>query len=273
MKKIKKISKLIVTILVVVMAFSGCGTKEKDGKDHSLQDIKDKKTFVLGLDASFPPMGFKDENDTIVGYDIDLATEVCKRMGVTLKLQPIDWESKEMELNDAKSIDCIWNGLSYSKKRDKAMTLSDRYMTNKQVVVVLADSSFTAFSDLAGKTVALQSTSTAEDAVENNKEFKDSLKDIIKIDDNVKAMMDLEVGGSDAVVMDEVVAAYYMKQNEGKFRVLEGSLSDEEYVIGFRKGDTALCNEVMKCLEQMKEDGTLADITTKWFGSDISTVK
>lgn len=266
--------KLSVITMLIMMAcmLSACQKTKNDSVDTSLTYIQDNKELVLGLDASFPPMGYKDDNDEIVGFDIDLAQEVCDRMGVELKLQPIDWDSKEMELNDAKSIDCIWNGLSYSKDRAETMTLSESYMTNRQVIVVLADSEYNTLADLAGKTLALQSGSTASEALDANTEFKDSLKEVIKIDDNVKAMMDLEVGGSDAVAMDEVVARYYMEKNEGTFRVLDESLSDEQYVIGFRKGDQALCDEVTKYLKEMKEDGTLAEISEKWFGSDITTL-
>lgn len=276
----KKIIAFMIMLVLVLSVCSGCGNKKTsstDGKasettdDNSLNYVTDKKELILGLDASFPPMGYKNDNDEIVGFDIDLAKEVCKRMGIALKLQPIDWDSKEMELNDAKSIDCIWNGLSYSDERNETMTLSESYMNNRQVIVVLADSTYQTLADLSGATLALQSGSTAAEAVDGNEEFKNSLKEIIKIDDNVKAMMDLEVGGSDAVAMDEIVARYYMMKNEGKFRVLDETLSDEIYVIGFRKGDQALCDEVVKILKEMGEDGTLQNISEKWFGSDITS--
>ena len=267
----RKIGKVISLLLVVAIAVSGCG-KKSSKEDTSLTDIIEKKQLILGLDASFPPMGYKDDSDNIVGFDIDLAKEVCDRMGIELKLQPINWDNKEMELNDAKSIDCIWNGMSYSDERNKTMTLSKSYMTNRQVVVVLANSDYKTLADLSGKTLALQSGSTASEAVDANDEFKKSLKEIIKIENNVQAMMDLEIGGSDAVAMDEVVARYYMGKNEGKFKVLDESLSDEQYVIGFRKGDESLRDEVEKYLKEMKEDGTLAAISEQWFGKDITSL-
>lgn len=277
----KRITKLLALVLVLSMVLASCGGNNNGGdtansdtpdKDTSLEYILSKKEIVLGLDASFPPMGFKDADNNIVGFDIDLAKEVFKRMGVELKLQPIDWDSKEMEL-DNKNIDLIWNGLSYSEDRDKAMTLSQSYMQNTQVGVVLADSSINSLKDLAGKTVAVQSGSTASEAIEQQREIVDSLKELLKIDDNVQAMMDLEIGGSDAVVMDEVVARYYMEKNEGKYKLLSDSLADEKYVIGFRKGDNALCTEVEKQLKAMKEDGTLAEISNTWFGSDVTTIQ
>lgn len=272
----KKISKILALVLVLSLALASCGSKGNNAgssdKDTSLEYVLKNKKLILGLDASFPPMGFKDENNNIVGFDIDLAKEVCKRMGVELELQPIDWDSKEMELNN-KNIDLIWNGLSYSDERNEKMTLSQSYMGNSQVGVVLADSEITSIKDMEGKVVAIQSGSTASEAMDEHKEITDKLKKLIKVKDNVQAMMDLEIGGSDVVVMDEVVARYYMEKNEGKYKLLSDSLSEEKYVIGFRKGDKALCAEVEKQLKAMKGDGTLAKISTTWFGSDVTTIK
>ena len=161
--------KFLVGLLTVALAASmlvGCGKKEEKKKaDNSLKDVQSKKELVLGLDSSFPPMGFTDKKDNIVGFDIDLAKEVTKRMGIKLKLQPINWNSKEQELNTEK-VDCLWNGVTYSKARAK-----------------------------------------------------------------------------------------------------------EKYVIGFRKDDKALCNEVVKQLKAMAKDGTLKKISEKWFDEDITTIK
>ncbi len=258
----KKILAILLLSVMVLGVLSGC---KKD---------KDEKTFILGLDDSFPPMGFVNEKQEIVGFDIDVAREVCKRLDFELKLQPISWEAKEQELN-TKNIDCIWNGLSVNPERKEAMLLSNSYMKNNQVAVVLASSSFTKLEDLAGKKVIAQNGSTACDAIDANTTFKSSLGEVILVSDNVKAMLDLEIGGSDAVIMDEVVARYYMEKdgNKGKFKVLDGVLAEEEYAIAFRKDDTELCNKVNDTLKAMAEDGTLAEISKRWFGKDITTIK
>ncbi|MDF2589065.1 MAG: periplasmic component of amino acid ABC-type transporter/signal transduction system [Anaerocolumna sp.] len=280
----KKIIKLMI-VLVMIAAFTvACGTKGKDtdvaatgetntdGIDTSLDDIKAKGKLVLGLDDAFPPMGFQNDNQEIVGFDIDVAKEVAKRMGVELVLQPISWEAKELELS-TKNIDCIWNGMSYNKDRDEAMTLSVPYMKNTQVAVVLATSDVNTLADLAGKTVVIQNGSTASDAMDANEEFKNSLKELVKVEDNVQALLDLKVSGSDAVVMDEVVARYYTEKEAGIYKILDEKLADEDYVIGFRKGDTALNTEVEKHLKDMDADGTLAQISETWFGTDLTTIK
>ncbi|MDF2801318.1 MAG: periplasmic component of amino acid ABC-type transporter/signal transduction system [Anaerocolumna sp.] len=276
MRKIWILASILVLSLAIV---GGCSKKNvaqdtstSQGADTSLEDIKAKGKLVLGLDDSFPPMGFQDENQEIVGFDIDVAKEVSKRMGVELVLQPISWDAKEVELS-TKNIDCIWNGMTYNEERAKAMTLSIPYMENTQVSVVLTDSSVNTLEDLAGKTVVIQNGSTASDAMDSNEDFKNSLKELVKVDNNVQALLDLKTSGSDSVVMDEVVARYYTEKEAGTYRVLDQSLADEEYVIGFRKGEVSLCTEVEKYLKEMKEDGTLASISQTWFGKDLTTIK
>ena len=265
--------KFLVGLLTVALAASmlvGCGKKEEKTKtDNSLKDVQSKKELVLGLDSSFPPMGFTDKKDNIVGFDIDLAKEVTKRMGIKLKLQPINWNSKEQELNTEK-VDCLWNGVTYSKARAKEMLCSESYMDNHQVLIVPANSKIKSLKDVKKQTVGVQKGSTAADAVDSTKELKDA--DIQLLGDNVQILNDLG-NGLDAAVMDEVVAKYYTKKDAGKYKVLEDSVTTEKYVIGFRKDDKALCEEVIKQLKAMAKDGTLKKISTKWFDEDITTIK
>ena len=186
--------------------------------DDSLQKVKDKGVFTLGLDDSFPPMGFRSENGMdVVGFDIDVAKKVCEKMGVTLVTQTISWDAKDSELSSGK-IDCIWNGFTSLPEREEAMTLSFPYMVNKQVVVVLKDSPIKTLADLKDKTVVLQKGSSALDALEAKPELKASLKGEgpIQVANNVLALNDLGKGanGGDAVIMDEVVAKYYTSHRD-----------------------------------------------------------
>ena len=274
----KRLLSVLIAGCLLTGIFTACGNKEKEvsqetAEDVSLDYILEKKTLVLGLDTSFPPMGFIDSQQKIVGFDIDVAKEVANELGVELVLQPISWEAKELELA-AKNIDCIWNGMTVNEDRKANMSLSDSYMENKQVVVVLADSSIEILTDLAGKNVVIQSGSTAQDAVEGNKELLDSLGSLIKVEDNIKAMLDLKIKSSDAVVMDEVVARYYtsIEANEGQYRILEETLSDEEYAIGFRKGELVLTEEVNEILSKMAVDGRLEKISNEWFDTDVTVI-
>ncbi|HSD21665.1 MAG TPA: amino acid ABC transporter substrate-binding protein [Anaeromyxobacter sp.] len=239
--------------------------------DTSLQAVKTKGSLVLGLDDSFPPMGFRNDDNQIVGYDIDLATEVAKRLGVKLVPQSIDWNAKEQELNTRK-IDCIWNGFTITDERKKAMTFTKPYLRNAQVVVVKKGSGYSTLASLKGKKVGLQAGSSAADALEAATAFRASLKEVVEFKDNLTALMDLEARGVDAVVMDLIVAEDNIKRSGKAYTVLKESLAPEVFGVGFRKNDLALRDAVQGALEAMAADGTLAKVTTKWFGSDISVV-
>lgn len=238
--------------------------------DQSLQNILDKGELVLGLDASFPPMGFTDENNEIIGFDIDVAQEVCNRMGVELVKQPINWDTKEEDLKVGK-IDCIWNGMSINPARAEAMNLSDPYMKNEMIFVVPADSEVKSMDDLEGKTVGVQTGSTAQEILEAWDKF-DTITES-PLEENVTALSQMELGFSDAVFLDSVVANYFITFNNKDYVVLDGNLEAEEYAVGFRKEDQALRDEVQKTLSEMKADGALGEISTKWFGSDVTTVQ
>ncbi|MGB4094005.1 MAG: amino acid ABC transporter substrate-binding protein [Ruminococcus flavefaciens] len=238
--------------------------------DQSLQNILDKGELVLGLDASFPPMGFTDENNEIIGFDIDVAQEVCNRMGVELVKQPINWDTKEEDLKVGK-IDCIWNGMSINPARAEAMNLSDPYMKNEMIFVVPADSEVKSMDDLEGKTVGVQTGSTAQEILEAWDKF-DTITES-PLEENVTALSQMELGFSDAVFLDSVVANYFITSNNKDYVVLDGNLEAEEYAVGFRKEDQALRDEVQKTLSEMKADGALGEISTKWFGSDVTTVQ
>ncbi len=279
--KMKKIFAAFLAAASMATLFAGCQTQDGDGmestdtavagEDKSLDSIKEKGKFILGLDDSFPPMGFRDENNEIVGFDIDLAKEVTARMGVELVVQPISWDSKEMELNSG-NIDCIWNGMSINDDRKEAMNLSEAYLRNDMVFVVLDSSAYNSQADLAGKNVAVQNGSSAQEILEGS-EFKGQAGSIIGYDDNVTAFMDLDANGVDAVFLDSVVANYFITSKNKPYRILSDVLYEEEYAIGFRKNDQALRDEVQKILSEMKADGKVGEISTKWFGSDITIIE
>lgn len=249
-------------------AASGEGETEAAAGDESLQKVLDSGKFILGLDATFKPMGFTDENDQIVGFDIDVAQEVCNRLGVELVKQPIDWDTKEADL-DAGKIDCIWNGMSINASRQEVMNLSEAYMENAMVFVTANGSTIASQADLDGKTVAVQSGSTAQDIL------RESGLNVMEtaLATNVECLQQLELNLVDAVFMDSVVANYEIKESGKDYVILPDGLEEEEYAIGFRKNDCALRDKVQQILSEMKADGTLGEISTNWFGSDITTVK
>jgi polar amino acid transport system substrate-binding protein len=245
-----------------------------DGQDNSLQYIKDNGKLILGLDDAFPPMGFRDKNNNIVGFDIDLAHAVCDKLGVELELQPIDWDAKEQELA-TKSIDCIWNGLSLTAKNQENMTMTKSYMTNSITLVVKSDSDIASMADMEGKSVAVQSGSAAEETLDadENKDFKASLSGVNPFDEYITALLDMESGNSDAVLMDSVVANYMINDLGKDYKVLDDTLLEDKYVVGFRKGDQALSDAVWNALMDLKEEGKITEISNKWFGFDITTIE
>ena len=231
-----------------------------------------KTTFTVGFDQDFPPMGFVGEDGEFTGFDLELATEVAKRIGKEVKYQPIAWDAKDMELTSG-TIDCIWNGFSIQGREDK-YTWSKPYMKNDQVFVVKSDSSIESLEDLAGKTVEVQVDSSAEAALKENKELADTFGKLQTVADYNTGFMDLEMGGVDAIAMDSVVANYQITKRGGNgFTVLDTPLSSEEYGIGFKLGNEALRDEVQKALDEMKADGTMKTISEKWFGKDVTTLE
>ena len=231
-------------------------------------DGEDDNTFIVGFDAEFPPYGYKDDNGEYVGFDLDLAQEVCDRNGWTLKKQPIEWNSKDMELNSG-SISCIWNGFTMNGREDD-YTWTKPYVDNSQVVVVRKDSGITQLNDLAGKVVAVQADSSAlaaltgEDASEENKTLCATFKDLQQVGDYNSAFMNLESGAVNAICMDIGVANYEIESRGDKFMMLEDRLSSEEYGIGFKKGNTELRDKVQATLLDMLADGTFEEIAKKW---------
>ena len=176
-----------------------------------------------------------------------------------------------MEITTVK-IDCIWNGFTITDEREKSLSMTKPYLNNAQVLVVRKNCGIEKLSDAAGKTVGLQKGSSAQDAVDSNKEFADSLKNQVYYNDNITALNDLELGGVDAVVMDSVVAAYDISVSNKPLVIVDEVLANEAYGIGFRKTDVKLRDEVQKILEDMEKDGTVASVSNKWFGKNISVI-
>lgn len=257
---------LIVAVCLIAVGVSACKKQNQQKETEVLEKKVEKNTFVVGLDDSFPPMGFRDSNNQIIGFDVDLAREVAKRLNLELVLQPIDWNSKELELEN-NNIDCIWNGLSYSPARAEAMQLSKPYLANRMIIIVKANSDIVNKNNLEGKNVAVQSGSTALQALENDPISSKVKK--VEYENNVLALSDLKIGRADAVIMDEIVARYQISQEKNEYRLLDDALSQEVYVIGFKKGNIALKDKVENVLQQMSQDGSSSNISTKWFGEDI----
>ncbi|AHM64660.1 amino acid ABC transporter substrate-binding protein [Paenibacillus polymyxa] len=251
MRKAAMFTMMIGLIMIVLAGCSGA---------------KDSSKLIIGIDDKFAPMGFRDENNELTGFDIDYAKAAGEQMGKQVEFQPIDWSAKESELNSGR-IDLIWNGYTITDERKEKVLFTKPYLKNSQVIVVPATSSLSKLADLAGKTVGLQTLSSAADALDANP-IKSKLKSVSEYPDNVLALTDLKTGRLDAVVIDEVVAKYYMSKEQGTYKLLDESLAPEEYGIGVKKGNEELLTQLQSALDELHKNGKAAEISKKWFGED-----
>ena len=248
----KKSTSLLLAGLMASAFLIGCSKKEEPAPAAAPTPAPAPavvKSIVIGLDDNFPPMGFRDEKNEIVGFDIDLAKEAGKRLGAEVTFKPIDWNAKEAELN-GKRVDALWNGLTITEERKKNIGFTTAYMENHQIIVVKADSPVKTKADLAAKVVGIQDGSSAIDAVQKDP-IAGSFKELKKFGDNVTALMDLTTGRLDAVVLDEVVGRYYTAKKPGDYVVLDDHFGTEEYGVGTRKDDTELLAKLQKAMNDM----------------------
>ena len=274
----KRISSILLFIIFAFIVSCGGGDKAAADntaenntaavEDNSLQKVKDAGKLVLGLDDTFAPMGFRDENGEVVGFDIDLAKEVANRLGVALEIKPIEWSSSILSLNKG-DVDVLWNGVTINEARKQQINFSKPYLNNRLVIVkAVDDNTINSKDDLKGKVLGVQVGSNDE-ALTADPSSKNA-KEIRRYDVNVNAFLDLQAKRIDAVIIDEVAAQYYISDKKAPFVVVNSTpLTEELYGVGFRKSDVQLLNEVDRILDEMKADGKAAEISQKWFSKDI----
>lgn len=253
---------LLISISIIL---TGCG---QDKSKSDWEYIKDKGTLVVGLDDTFAPMGFRDENDEIVGFDIDLAKAVGEELGIKVEFKPIDWDAKDGELK-SKKIDCVWNGMSWTKDRDKSMSLSYKYMNNK-IIVMSADNNINIkdSSELSNYKISTQADSSALDGLKADKNY-DKFKDNIKeYKDYAAAYLDMKAGRVDVMVIDKVMGEYTYPE----LKTSDYIFMDDFYAIGFRKGDKELTAKVNEALKMIMDNGKGKEISQKWFKNDDSFI-
>jgi len=265
----------LVAMLLTTMIFTGCGGNTSD-KGAGTENSQPKK-IVVGLDDEYPPMGFKNDKNEIIGFDVDLAKAAAKKLGREVEFKAIDWNSKEAELKSGR-IDVLWNGLDITPERKENMLFSDPYMANRQVVFIrkgdAKNANIAAETDLADKAVGTQAGSTAEAYITGNEALKHSFKEFKTYGDYISAFMDLENGRLDAVVCDEIVGRYYMAKHADKLDALNVIIGPtSEFGIAFAKENTALRDEVQKAFDEIVADGTAKKISEEWFGADLIKIK
>jgi polar amino acid transport system substrate-binding protein len=265
----KKIISILITLSVMTVLFAGCGTQNKSSSTSSsettLEKVKKAKKIVVAVDDTYPPMEFRDENNKLVGMDIDMGNALAKKMGIEIQFVSTSWDGIFMGLK-SKKYDAVISSVSMTDERKKSMTFFGPYIHGGQVISVkTGNTTIKSSDDLKDKIVGVQISTTGEDVAKKIPGIK-QIKTYDKITD---AYNDLIIGRTDAVIVDNVVANYY-KQKKSGFDVLSEDLTDEPFGIAFRKEDTDLKAEFEKAYKEIKADGTMTKISEKWFGSDIS---
>jgi len=271
----RKLALLLIGAMTAMVLLAGCSKKEEpavDGASDAVTEEGDaaadegsaseRTTLVVGFDAEFPPYGYEEDGE-YVGFDLDLAQEVCDRNGWTLEKQPIDWDSKDMELESG-TIDCIWNGFTINGRED-AYTWSEPYVDNSQVMVVAENADIKELEDLAGKEVVVQADSSALKALEGDQaDLAATFGNLTEVPEYNTAFMNLESGAADAVAMDIGVANYQIESRDGGFVILDEVIAAEQYGVGFKLGNEELRDQVQATLNEMADDGKFAEIAEKW---------
>ena len=258
------------TVAVLMAAVMAMGMMSAVSVQAGVED----KTLIVGFDAEYPPYGYMDEDGEYTGFDLELAQAVCDMEG--LEKKPINWDSKDMELNSG-SIDCIWNGFTMNGREDD-YTFSEPYVDNSQVIVVAEDSGIEKLTDLAGKTVGVQAASAALDLLQSEedggqKELADTFGALNEFADYNTAFTELQAGALDALAIDIGVAKYQLNSRGKGFKILDETLNTEQYAIGFKKGNDELCDIVNADLQKLADDGTVADLAEKYEIADMVTLK
>lgn len=255
--------------LLLTMIFTGCGGDQP--KENAGGNKSDTKKIVIGLDDEYKPMGFKDDKNEIVGFDVDMAKATAKKLDMEVEFKPIDWNSKEAELKSGR-IDILWNGLDITPERQENMLFSDPYMDNRQIIFVRkgSDVKISSEADLAGKNVGTQAGSTAEDYINKDETLKNSFNELKTYGDYVSAFMDLKNGRIDLVICDEIVGRYNIKDHLDEYEALDVQVGPTtEFGIAFAKENTELRDKVQKAFDEVVADGTAKKISEKWFNADL----
>lgn len=275
----KKTLAMLLCGAMTMALLAGCG-KTADDASTATSDADaaatttERTTFVVGFDAEYPPYGYMDDNGEYTGFDLELAQAVCDMEGWELTKTPIDWDSKDMELNSG-SIDCIWNGFTMNGRED-AYTWSDPYCDNSQVIVVAKDSGINTLEDLAGKTVGVQAASAALDVLsdeEQQKALADTFGTLQQFSDYNSAFSELLAGSLDAIAIDIGVANYQIESRGDGYVILPETLNSEQYGVGFKLGNEELRDIVNADLKKLAEDGTVAELAEKYGISDLICLK
>lgn len=267
----KKIIAIALTV-IMMLALCACGAKDS-GADSDLKYVQDKGTLIVGI-TDFAPMDYQDESGEWIGFDADMAKAFAENIGVKAEFVEINWDNKVLELN-AKSIDCVWNGMTLTDEVTAAMGTSTPYCTNYQTLVYSADraADFEGLTSLEGLNIAVESGSAGEDAAEALGAAT------VPVQAQANALMEVAAGTSDAAVIDVLMAAemtgegtsyadltYSLNLNDAQ------DLPSEEYGVGFRLGSD-LVDAFNTFWAEKIADGTVLEVATTYGLQDAAILE
>ena len=254
----KKILALLITALCCIGMLTACGSDNKETADG------DDGTFVFkhGFDMDYPPYSYRNDEGEISGFDVEMAQAACEYLGWEYEAVPFNWDAKDAELESG-ACDCIWSGFTINGREDD-YCWSIPYSDNTQVILIPEGSDLKTLADLAGKTVGVQVATSALDLLQGDeKDLADTFAALNQYDTYTSAFADLQAGAIQAVAIDITVANYFMQKTEG-FKLLDETLSTEQYAIGFRLSDTKLRDQVNEALAALVADGTVDKIAERY---------
>lgn len=272
MNKLKKVLVLALSTIMISAVFAGCGNSSSNkgsesSKANTLDSVKKAGVLKIGLEDSFPPMEFRDNKNQVKGFDVDMATEIGKKLGVKTQIVSTDFNGIILALKSGK-FDAIISGMSITDERKKQIDFSEPYVMSGQIIVAKSsNAAINKSADLKGKTVGVELGTTGEKSAGK----LSGLKEVKKYDKATEALQDLLTGRLDAVIIDEPVGRYYVSSQDkkGQYKVLNEKLTSEPMGIGFKKGDKEFEAAVQKAVNDLKKDGTLSKLSIKWFGTDV----
>ena len=239
---------------------SAAGSAASASADSDLAYIQGKGKMVIGYTV-YAPMNYTDDEGNFTGFDTELATAVCEKLGVEPEFVEINWDTKVVEL-DAKSIDCIWNGMTLTEDIMANTATTKAYAKNAQVVVVKDGTEYTSTADLVGKTVVAEAGSAGESAIADDESL--SQADYISKSVQTDCLMEVAAGTADAAVLDLTLANAMIGEGTdyADLKIVD-ELNAEEYGVAFRKGSDAAA-AVDEAFDALKADGTLSALAEKY---------
>jgi polar amino acid transport system substrate-binding protein len=247
---------------------AGEGSKQTETKtDDSLERVKKAGKLVVAIDATYPPMEFI-EGDKPVGFDVDLAEAVAKKLGVKAEFVVADWNGILTGLQ-AKRYDVIMSSMSITPERQQQANFV-QYFEMSEVFVTKPGIAIKSEKDLAGKIVAVQAETTAHNWVEKlKKESVRDIKEIRSFGSGTETLLELKNNRADVVVIEEPVGLYYAKKDPANYVVTGRAMEPEPIGVAIRKEDVALQKAIEQAVKDVRADGTYKQISEKWFGKEL----